>query len=148
MFHFKLKDSLKSKSKFEHLDNGLDMSLCKICVKKGSVRFSGAGLPFIYTDASGVHEIRGDNLHIGYNIEKDYSFTEHEIHLKKGMYCYLITDGILDLPGGKKGYGLGRKGLMSILESVKHLDLSEQKAEIIKQLEQYQGNYRKKDDML
>ena len=147
-FHFKLKDSLNSQSKFDHLDNGLDMALCKISRKKGQIEFSGAGLPFIYSDEDGVHEIRGDSLHIGYNINKDYSFVKHDIKLKAGVTCYLITDGILDYPGGKKGFGLGRNGLMDILATINHLSLKEQEEAIKKHLEAYRGNYHKKDDLL
>lgn len=147
-FHYKLKDSLKSQSKFDHLDNGLDMALCKISRNKGHLEFSGAGLPFIYSDEDGLHETRGDSLHIGYNIDKEYSFTKHDIKIKAGMTCYLLTDGILDLPGGKKGFGLGRTGLMDILESVSHLSLKEQEEAIKKQLKTYKGDYHKKDDFL
>ncbi|MEA1884699.1 MAG: SpoIIE family protein phosphatase [Thermotogota bacterium] len=147
-FHYKLKDSLKSSSNFDHLDNGLDMSLCKIYGINDRLEFSGAGLPFIYSDENGVHEIRGDSLHIGYNIDKDYSFTKHTIKIKAGMTGYLLTDGILDLPGGEKGFGLGRSGLINILESVSRLPLKEQEEAIKKQLKTYKGNYHKKDDLL
>jgi len=147
-FHFKLKDALNSQSKFDHLDNGLDMALCKISGNKDLLEFSGAGLPLIYNDGDGVQEIRGDSLHIGYNINKDYSFTRHEIKIKAGMTCYLLTDGILDLPGGKKGFGLGRTNLLNILESISHLSLREQEEAIKKHLEAYKGNCQKKDDLL
>jgi len=147
-FHFKLKDSLKSQSKFDHLDNGLDMALCKISFQKERLEYSGADLPLIYTDEDGVHEIRGDALHIGYNIDKEYVFTQHDIKLKSGMTFYLLTDGILDYPGGKKGFGLGRNGLMNILKSISRLPLKTQKETIYKQLMDYKGSYKKKDDLL
>ena len=148
MFHYKLKESLKSKSKFEHLDNGLDMGLCKIIKDKSFIQFSGAGLPLIYSDRNEIIEVRGDSLHIGYDIKKDYTFTEHELKLAGNSSCYLITDGILDLPGGKKGFGLGRLRLLSILESVKNMPLKRQREEIRKQLEDYKGEFVKKDDLL
>ncbi len=146
--HGLVKEALKSKTKYDHLDNGLDIALCKVSMNDKKITYAGAGLPFIYLENGEVQQIKGDSLHIGYDIKKEYIFEEHRIAIQPDSVFYLITDGILDLPGGQKGYGLGRKELMKILQSVSNKGLADQKKAILKKLEAYRGEYLRRDDML
>jgi hypothetical protein len=48
-------------------------------------------------------------MHLGFSREKgEISFTDHMIPYTTKASIYLITDGILDLPGGPRGHGLGK----------------------------------------
>jgi len=147
-FHFRLRNSLNSKSNYEHLDNGLDIALCRTSKEESQICFAGASLPLIYYDGEQILQIKGDSLHIGYDINGSYNFTDHFIQIRPNSFYYLITDGVLDIPGGKKGFGLGRGNFLKILQSVKDLHAHQQKAEIERQLKAYMGRFENKDDMM
>ncbi len=146
--HLLVQDTLRSKSETKHLDNGLDIALCKVSNSAKTLQFAGGGLPLIIACEGLVKEIPGDFLHLGFSIRKEYQFTNHEISLDEDYTYYLITDGVLDLPGGEKGFGLGRSTLMEIIKTRQSFDLEKQKLSFIEVLDNYRGTYAQKDDLV
>ena len=148
LLHYKTQDTLKTKEDYEHLDNGFDIALCKVNLKEKKLYYAGGGLPLVYSENDDLKEIKGDSLHLGYKINKKYEFKEHSLALKSDQVFYLFTDGILDLPGGPKAYGLGRKQFLDILTSVKSERMSEQKTQLSTKFQEYSSGCTAKDDIL
>ncbi|MCA1917184.1 PhnD/SsuA/transferrin family substrate-binding protein [Methanospirillum hungatei] len=146
--HHLVQQILKAQSEKKHLENGLDMALCKVNTHRQEILFAGGGLPLIIADETGVREIAGDRLHLGFSQEKkSIVFTDHQIPITPGSRYYLITDGILDLPGGQHGHGYGRKRLLALLVRLAHLPMAQQRELVIQELASYQGTWTAKDDM-
>lgn len=146
--HDMVQETLEAQSDQKHLENGLDIALCKVCPEEKQIIFAGGGLPLIIADETGVREIAGDRLHLGFLQKKrSVAFTDHRVPLTPGSRYYLITDGMLDLPGGPSGHGYGRKKLLAFLERLGNLPMKEQRELVIKELKTYQGSCTVKDDM-
>lgn len=146
--HDMVREALEAQSDQKHFENGLDIALCKVCSEEQHIIFAGGGLPLIIADEHGVREIAGDRLHLGFSQEKrSIVFTDHILPLTPGSRYYLITDGILDLPGGLYGHGYGRKKLLTLLKGLSHLPMTEQRDQVIQELTTYKGSWNVKDDM-
>ncbi|HWQ66901.1 MAG TPA: PhnD/SsuA/transferrin family substrate-binding protein [Methanospirillum sp.] len=147
--HVLVQDTLKSQSENNHLENGLDIALCLIDMSAQKLTFAGGGLPLIISESGAIREIPGDRLHLGFSSpRKEYAFTEHQIEIRPDCHYYLLTDGVLDLPGGSHGYGLGRKGLIKLIINLAETPMKRQGDKILSVLTDYQNQYEQKDDML
>lgn len=132
-----------------NVENGLAIALCRVSPKEGILEFAGGGLPLFFRENGKLRSFPGDRRPLGFTSSKEEApFTEHRLKIRAGSTFYLITDGILDLPGGENGFGLGRKGLQRILENQNAPDIGEQEKQIRLALEKFQGGCSRKDDML
>jgi|GEM_PF-2388406 len=146
--HFLVQETLKSQSDSEHLENGLDIALCRVYSDTSHLLFAGAGLALCIAEGTSVREILGDRLHIGFSqTRKTVTFTDNSVNIIPDTRYYLVTDGVLDLPGGTSGYGFGKKRLISLLSSLSSLSMQEQKEQLLDSLKLYQGDYIQKDDL-
>lgn len=129
-------------------ENGLDIALCRVYPAEGRLIFAGAGLPLIISRNREITWVPGDRVHLGFSsVRREIVFTDHAVETGREDRVYLITDGILDLPGGEQGYGLGRTGLLDLLTQTARLPLQEQKEELLSQLTVYQGQWPSRDDL-
>jgi len=146
--HLLVQETLKSQSEQDYLQNGLDIALCRVCPSVNQLIFAGAGLPLIISSENGIEEVLGDRMHLGFSSSgKECVITDHEFNLSSGCRYFMVTDGVFDLPGGEKGYGLGRKGFQNLLRVLK-LPLADQKEQLYLQLIEYQNTWSQKDDLL
>lgn len=146
--HDLVQQTLKAQSDKKHLENGLDIALCKVYPDRQEIFFAGGGLPLIIADETGVREIAGDRMHLGFSREKgEISFTDHMIPYTTKTSIYLITDGILDLPGGQHGHGLGRKKLLELIGNISNLPMTTQGEMVMQALKTHQGTWTAKDDL-
>ncbi|MFI4911800.1 MAG: SpoIIE family protein phosphatase [Sedimentisphaeraceae bacterium JB056] len=146
--HYLVQETLRSENDFSHLENGLDIALCKVNLREKNLKFSGAGLGLITIESNNIEEISGDKLHLGFsNSRKEYKFTNHSLELNGKKRYYMLTDGVLDLPGGKKGFGLGRRKLKNMIIENQKVPMNEQKERFIELLDNYRGNYLQRDDV-
>lgn len=148
MLHSQLQRSLRAESAVRHLENGLDIALCRINPLKKEITFSGAGLPLFIYENGEVKHISGDRLHLGFNSRKELIFTEHTLEITATRKYYLITDGTMDYPCEPKGYGIGSNGFSKIIADYGKLSLTAQHSRIIETLESNRGEFSCKDDML
>jgi serine phosphatase RsbU (regulator of sigma subunit) len=147
--HYLVQETLKSESEFAHLENGLDIALCKVNRRENVLEFSGAGLGLFICEGENVREITGQRLHLGFsNTRREYKFECQKVELKDDNRYYMVSDGVLDLPGGENGFGLGRKRLKKIIAEIQGVSLREQEKKLMKILENYRGNYLQRDDMV
>lgn len=147
--HEAVQQILMAQAERQHLENGLDIALCKINPDTHEIIFAGGGLPLIIVDENGVREIPGDRIHLGFSQgRRTISFTDHVIPFKQNTRVYMITDGILDLPGGNSGHGLGKRRLFELIGRFAHLPMKTQGEQIREALSTYQGPWPAKDDMI
>lgn len=131
------------------VENGLDIALCRVFPEKGVVEFAGAGLPLLVGEEKGVRILAGDRRHLGFASAKaGQPFADHRVEVRPETCFYLITDGVLDLPGATNGFGLGRDRLLRILGTRNRAALSEREMWIRSALDDYQGDRDRKDDLL
>lgn len=148
--HDLVQETLRSESDMAHLENGLDIALCRVYPADRILAFAGGGLPIIVFENDAIREIRGDRLHLGFsNSRKTYRFTEHRMEIFPESRYYLLTDGIVDLPGGDRGFGLGRNGLLqTIAAGQKTKTLTAQKDGFLLAMEGHQKKFSPRDDIL
>lgn len=146
--HILVQETLKSQSESSHLQNGLDIALCRVYPDNNRLIFSGAGLPLFVMNDGEVEEIDGEHVHLGFSSNKRaFALSNQEITINPGSRFFLVTDGVFDLPGGEKGFGLGRKGFKNLLRVI-DIPLSGQKEQLYSNLIEYQNNWIQKDDIL
>lgn len=130
------------------VDAGLDIALCMVERRAGRLTFAGAGLPLVLVSGGEVREVRGDHQRVGYRGSRiDYRYTNHVLTPSAGDNCYLTTDGLLDEPGGVKGYGFGSERLRKILADHAHLAMPAQAEAVEAALDAYRGDHRQRDDI-
>ncbi len=113
-----------------------------------SVSWSGANNPIwiIRKGANEIEEIKGDKQPIGL-YENEKPFTKHEIQLNEGDIFYLFTDGFQDQFGGEKGKKFKALNLKSLLISIQHKEMKEQKQIILNEFENWKGDLEQVDDV-
>jgi len=140
--------SLKSEASVAHLQNGLDIALCIYRASSSTLEFAGGGLPLYLWKAGELLEIPGDPVHLGLSgLRREKRWTDHRIDAPAGLRLYLVSDGVLDLPGGKDGFSLGRSRLRALLESVSRLPFAEVGDALFSELESYRGAFQQRDDL-
>jgi serine phosphatase RsbU (regulator of sigma subunit) len=139
---------LRATLHLQEVDAGLDIALCLVERTAGRLIFAGAGLTLFVTTTTGLREIRGNHQRIGYKDSRfDYAYANHELHLGIGDCCYLTTDGLLDEPGGSKGYGFGAKRFTAAVLELSSLSMPAQLAALERTLTAYRGNHHQRDDI-
>ncbi|OHE69364.1 MAG: hypothetical protein A2Z99_17595 [Treponema sp. GWB1_62_6] len=131
-----------------HFDNGFDIALCRYRRASRTLEFAGGGLP-LYHDAGGrVAELKGDRSPLGYSsVPLDIRWTKRIVEAPAGTTFYLLTDGVLDLPGGQKGFGLGRSRFVELVDRAKGMDMEGQARFFAAQLDSYRGGRAQRDDV-
>lgn len=130
------------------VDAGLDISLCVLERNERRLLFSGAGLSLTILSGGEVRELRGDRQRVGYRGSRsDYEYTTHCIELATGDRCYLTSDGLLDEPGGEKGYGFGAPRFREALARTAHLAMGDQGEALERLLDEYRGGRGQRDDV-
>jgi len=140
--------SLKSEASVAHLENGLDIALCRYRASASILEFAGAGLPlYVWTDGALV-EILGDHAHLGFSGSRRERFwSDRSIPVSGETRIFLVSDGVLDLPGGEAGLPFGRSRLRGLLERIAPLPLAEEGVEAAAVLDGYRGSLSQRDDL-
>lgn len=148
----------------EHVEDGMDISLCAIDKAKGTVTFAGANNPLwivrdnLRMDESmaadkvlkGVThhllEFKGDKQPVGpYPKMKD--FTDRTITIFEGDTLYLFSDGFADQFGGEEGKKFMSARLKKETLRCSVADLNTQEAEIEALFENWKGDQEQVDDV-
>lgn len=139
---------LRQNLNFRDVDAGLDIALCLVDRDSGRLVFAGAGLSLYLASSTEVREIKGDHQRVGYKGSRlDYAYHNHEPAIKAGDCCYLTSDGLLDLPGGDKGYGFGAERFRTLLAGSAGDTMQSRGGVIAQALSDYQGDFPPRDDM-
>ena len=83
--------------------DGMDISICKLNLKKNSLEFSGAHNPLLVVSKGEIKTYKGDSQAVGLETVKIKPFTKHSISLQKNDMIYIYSDGYQDQFGGENG---------------------------------------------
>ncbi len=145
-FNRTLKTLLKQESADANV--GMDAGVVHIHKTKQVLTFSGANIDLFYTDVTEIKKLKKDRYSIGYKqCHDDYQYSEHTLQYAEGTTFYLSTDGYIDQNGGEKGFPMGRKRFIRLLQHALSLPLHEQKNALLQALKRYQGDEERNDDI-
>ena len=94
--------SLNQDSEDDQKD-GMDISICKLNMKKQMLEFSGAHNPLVIVSGNEISTFRGDSQAVGLETGVKKPFTKHSLKLKKDDMIYIYSDGYQDQFGGENG---------------------------------------------
>ena len=113
----------------------------------GAITFAGARFSLWKLADGEVEEIKGDRSAIGYrHVSPETEFTNHTIEANGAASFYLFTDGFVDQIGGK-GYGLGKRRLLEMLQNQEAHSMAEQRKHVLRSFLTYQGGEVRRDDI-
>ncbi len=144
----------------KQVNDGMDLSFCKINLKTRKMTFTGANNPvYRITPLNGeadektlknddfmLLEYKGDKQPIGDFIFAK-PFTQTEVQLKKGDKLYLSTDGFADQFGGDEGRKFMYTPFKKMFLNIHTKKFSEQEEEIVQIFDQWRGSEFQIDDI-
>jgi len=120
----------------EENDNneGMDLSLCIIDLKKKEIDFAGANSSIVIIDNKGEKtRISGNRNGIGGHQNLNATFTSVKVQLNEGDKVYMFSDGYPDQFGGPQKKKIMRGNFLNFISSISKQPFNEQK----KQLESF-----------
>ena len=115
----------------------------------GTISYASAKQPFLIVTKNGAEMTKPNKDSIGYE-KVGKTFTEHKVkHLEKHDLIILFTDGIVDAPGGKKGFGFGKKRLIQCVQNAQQREATSEAINkiVIEEVTSYLGTNHAVDDM-
>ena len=142
-----VKETLKQSNE-EATGDGIDIALIRL--KNTQVTYAGANRPLWIIKKNSFHiiEIKPTKNAIAGFTKANHEFEEHTIDLEKGDCIYLFSDGYADQFGGEKNKKLTTKRFKDFLLTVKNHNMPDQKKELQKFVEKWQGANEQVDDIL
>ncbi|PKM90608.1 MAG: hypothetical protein CVU87_01975 [Firmicutes bacterium HGW-Firmicutes-12] len=141
-----LKQSFKMNHNEKFISDGVDLGI--IYIEEHKVIFSGANISVFVVDGNKIDEIKGNNCTIDYISEQqDKVFENYEIAYKQGVTLYMVTDGLIEQPGGEKGYPFGRRRFTNLIEAASKLEMDIQSSYILNTIKEYADEQIIRDDL-
>ena len=106
-------------------NDGFDIGLCSIDLKKGDLSFAGASLPLLLVRENEVQLIDGDVLPLGDGyFKRSNGYRNHEVKLQAGNGSFLFSDGTIHQFGGESGRKkFSMKKLIELLQQTSDMSL-------------------------
>ncbi len=130
------------------VNDGMDISLCRINHNSGEIEWSGANSSLIIfrSQQSELEVLKGNKQPIGVYKEVQ-SFSAETIQLSPGDRVYLFTDGFVDQFGGPQGKKLMSKRMKEWILLSSRLALTEQRSYLMKEFDNWKGEQEQVDDV-
>ncbi len=150
-----VKKSLRQTGKENEAKDGMDIAVCIIDKTEMKVQYAGAYNPLLIIRNDEISRIKADRMPIGIYLREKESFTNNIIDIKKGDLLYIFSDGYVDQFGGKSDSKIRSAKFKEILLENHKKPLDEQKAALVKFLEEWMDHtdstgrkYKQVDDIL
>lgn len=145
--HTTLRDLLRQEEPGSQ--NGLDMALVYGRRGENSLRYSGARVPlWLHRPGAPIEVVKSDKVSLGYaRTAREIGLTNHDLVLNPGTRVYLTSDGILDQPGGEKGFGLGQRRLQEAFTKWEGEPLEGLERLLEALIVEYTGEHKQRDDI-
>lgn len=150
-----VKKSLRQTGKENEAKDGMDIAVCIIDKTEMKIQYAGAYNPLLIIRDGKISRIKADRMPIGIYLREKESFTNNIIDIKKGDLLYIFSDGYVDQFGGKSDSKIRSAKFKEILLENHKKSLNEQKAVLVKFLEEWMNHlddtgktYKQVDDIL
>lgn len=149
----------------EKVNDGMDISLCRLDTKTNELEWAGAHNPLWiirksnkYDETASNHiriedysdcilvEYKADKQPVG-NFEYGKPFKNHSIKLETNDQLYLFTDGFADQFGGEKGKKYKSGALKKFLVKIKDVSPEKQEKLISEEFQRWKSNQEQIDDV-
>ena len=144
----KLKIALHQTRDNQETEDGMDIALCILDLKRATCQFAGAYNPLCLVRDRKFKEIPGDKMPIGLHLMDHLAFTNHKINLKKGDQLYMFTDGYADQFGGPKMKKFKIGPFHDLLLQISDLSIKNQEKILDEKLRDWMGDAEQVDDIL
>jgi serine phosphatase RsbU (regulator of sigma subunit) len=130
-------------------DDGLDIAMLWLPEGSDELLFASAHLSLLVLEADGsVVCVDGDKHGVGYAGTPDETvWTTRRIALHRPRLAMVVTDGVIDQPGGPKGIALGKQRLAAFFAAQRHRSASEVGPALSELLKAWQGAQCRRDDV-
>jgi len=131
-------------------DDGMDAAFFWVSRQDEKIIYAGAKTPIFYIGQNDeeVSIVDPDRKGVGYvDTPYDFTWTNKEIPVSRGMSVYLTTDGIIDQIGGPKNIAFGKKRYANILLEHHAKPMIEQEGILMTAFYDYQGKQKRRDDL-
>jgi serine phosphatase RsbU (regulator of sigma subunit) len=148
--HKGVQEALRQGQNEVNTNDGMDVSLIAINDITKVVKWAGANRPLITIDSTGEFlKFDGNKFPVGgAQLDINRVFTTQEIKLKNSAMAYLSSDGYADQFGGEKGKKFMVKRFHELLCQIHLYSPEEQKAQLLKNFDQWRQNHEQVDDVL
>lgn len=138
------------KQETSHLEDGMDIVLCRVDKQNKILSFADAQRPLFYYNGTTVNEIPGNKFGVGGFLRDNYlkTFSQTEIHYQEGDCIYLTSDGYYSQFGGTEGKKLMKKRFHNYLSEISCNSMMEQKLLLHQYYNEWRGNEEQVDDVL
>jgi serine phosphatase RsbU (regulator of sigma subunit) len=133
------------------LENGLDIALCKINLKKNILEFAGAHRPLYLLKNNTLTPYKGTRKAIGgipLGKKQEANFENHLINLEPGDRVFFFSDGLPDQIGGESGGKYQATRIRSLITDNPDVQISDYEKLFLKDFEDWKGDYKQIDDVL
>lgn len=141
-------DTLNKTNEDNDVRDGMDLSLIAIDYKKLELEYAGANNPLYIIRDGEILITKADKLAIGSFEPGTKTYNNQLIKLQKNDQIYLFSDGYADQFGGQKGKKFLYKPFREELLRVHLMEPEQQRLELEKTIESWQGEYAQVDDIL
>jgi serine phosphatase RsbU (regulator of sigma subunit) len=141
-------NKLKQKGNSGEMREGMDISLCIIDKKAGSMEYAGANNPIYLIRDGSLTRIQPDKMPIGIYSLSIEPFTNNVLEIRKGDIIYLFTDGYADQFGGPDRRKFLYKPFQDLLLKNHMEPMAIQKDILDNTFQSWKGDYDQIDDVL
>jgi len=132
----------------DEAQDGIEIALCVIDLKRKSMEYSGANRPLYLVRDGDVQHYRPDRMPIGIYEQDPVPFTRQSIKLKKGDSIYLFSDGYVDQLGGPLRKTFRAINFRKMLLEIQDQPMEKQKVILMEKMALWQGKVEQIDDIL
>lgn len=132
----------------ETIQDGMDISLCRISNDLKSIQYAGAHNPLwvIRNGGQNIEEIKADKQPVGYHSHQK-PYTNHALNIDAGDRVFLFSDGFSDQFGGDKGKKFKSANFKRLLLSIQHESMVKQKELVLQSFKDWKSHFEQVDDV-
>ena len=128
------------------MKDGMDMGLCVIDLRRGTLDYSGAFFPLYIVRDKKLIEIKGDRLSIG--VDTENHFTNNHMEVFEDDVIYMFSDGYTDQFGGPNNKKFMYRRFRHLLLAIHGFPMEEQKNILKESMISWQRENEQVDDVM
>ena len=151
LLHYGVRKTLKQDRPDADARDGMDIALCKICLKTKELQYSGAHRPLYLLRNKELQEFKGDRKAIGgipHPRKKEEDFTNYKIKIKPNDKIFFFSDGLTDQIGGEDGRKYRPQRVRKFITENQSFTMPQYYDLFVNDFEEYMGNNKQIDDVL